>query len=61
MGLIFVHIQKTGGESIRSALKLPLNDINKNLPADELRLIFYALPTFATAPVLYANLAQNVF
>jgi chondroitin 4-sulfotransferase 11 len=37
---IFVHIQKTGGDSIRAALGVELNDPHKRRTAPELRAIY---------------------
>jgi hypothetical protein len=37
---IFVHIQKTGGDSIRTALGVELNDAHKHRTAVELRAIY---------------------
>lgn len=37
---IFVHIQKTGGDSIRTALGVELNDLHKHRTAAELRAVY---------------------
>lgn len=39
-GWIFVHIQKTGGDSIRTALGVELNDYHKHRTAVELRAVY---------------------